>query len=89
MISVNPHDDPRPELRCVCVSRKQTEYAKYEGVEWPDDYYDRCYRASTAEDNLCDICRNPETTHPKDEYFYYLLTDASTPCFDRTKIDAT
>ncbi len=89
MISVNPHDDLHPELRCVCVSRRQTKYAEHEGVEWPDDYYDRCHRPATAEDNLCDICREPEKNHPRDEYFYYLLANPSTPCFDRTKIDAT
>lgn len=51
--------DEHPELRCRCVHRAQYPDAGSDcGTGgYPDDYYDRCRHAATAEDGTCDHCR--------------------------------
>ena len=73
-------EDPHPELRCRCVSRRRSDDPEVV----PSDYIDRCDRRGTKEDGLCDECRDrAEEVHPEAEYMRYLLGDPSTPCWDK------
>lgn len=80
--------DPHPELRCRCVSRRQLPKEWTEDRQWPDNFIDRCERKATQEDGLCDICREPNTNHPFEEFIYYKLDDPTTPCWLREKGNA-
>lgn len=62
-------DDPHPELRCRCV-------ASADDLEKLDPYLYRCPSRATAEDGLCDVCREPPPWHPAG----ILLEDPLTPC---------
>ena len=72
-------DDPRPWLRCRCVS----------GLAWPDDYNTRCDAKPTAEDGLCDHCRLPDGACTDETHDHiccrsgrtaWRLVDLNTPC---------
>lgn len=90
--------DKQPWLRCRCVYRYRDPGPDGPTESWPNDFIDRCPHQATAEDGLCDHCRQPngQCTHcgpnwphccrRTDQHRH--LVDLTEPCWDRNATPA-